>query len=188
MEGLNRRRKKRTSIETNIRVALEKSFLEVRSISYSNIWTGQCYLWLASFEFVVMLYFWTLVPTVGKVFKVPLAVLCWKGVSVLFKQNQKPTSEEITMIADQLNMEKEVIRVWFCNRRQKEKRINPPSSGSAASTPIKAIFSPSTSLVRWIVHLNDQKNIFDICTMKDYVLWNWPFSGGHWGSSPSRHS
>ncbi|XP_060732113.1 POU domain, class 2, transcription factor 1b isoform X3 [Tachysurus vachellii] len=89
MEGLNRRRKKRTSIETNIRVALEKSFLE---------------------------------------------------------QNQKPTSEEITMIADQLNMEKEVIRVWFCNRRQKEKRINPPSSGSAASTPIKSIFSSSTPL------------------------------------------
>ncbi|XP_067300257.1 POU domain, class 2, transcription factor 1b isoform X2 [Pseudorasbora parva] len=88
MEGLNRRRKKRTSIETNIRVALEKSFLE---------------------------------------------------------QNQKPTSEEITMIADQLNMEKEVIRVWFCNRRQKEKRINPPSSGSIASTPIKAIF-PHTPL------------------------------------------
>ena len=52
------------------------------------------------------------------------------------------------MIADQLNMEKEVIRVWFCNRRQKEKRINPPSSGSAGSTPIKAIFSPSTPLVR----------------------------------------
>lgn len=90
LEGLNRRRKKRTSIETNIRVALEKSFLE---------------------------------------------------------QNQKPTSEEITMIADQLNMEKEVIRVWFCNRRQKEKRINPPSSGSIVSTPIKTIFSPTTSLV-----------------------------------------
>ncbi|KPP72514.1 POU domain, class 2, transcription factor 1-like, partial [Scleropages formosus] len=90
IEGLNRRRKKRTSIETNIRVALEKSFLE---------------------------------------------------------QNQKPTSEEITMIADQLNMEKEVIRVWFCNRRQKEKRINPPSSGSASSTPIKAIFSPPAPMV-----------------------------------------
>ncbi|XP_073701591.1 POU domain, class 2, transcription factor 1b [Garra rufa] len=89
IEGLNRRRKKRTSIETNIRVALEKSFLE----------------------------------------------------------NQKPTSEEITMIADQLNMEKEVIRVWFCNRRQKEKRINPPSSGSAISTPIKAIFPPTATLV-----------------------------------------
>ncbi|KAF6293500.1 POU class 2 homeobox 1 [Rhinolophus ferrumequinum] len=88
-EGLNRRRKKRTSIETNIRVALEKSFLE----------------------------------------------------------NQKPTSEEITMIADQLSMEKEVIRVWFCNRRQKEKRINPPSSGGTSSSPIKAIFPSPTSLV-----------------------------------------
>ncbi|CAL1582081.1 unnamed protein product [Knipowitschia caucasica] len=91
LEGINRRRKKRTSIETNIRVALEKSFLE---------------------------------------------------------QNQKPTSEEITMIADQLNMEKEVIRVWFCNRRQKEKRINPPSSGNmGGNTPIKTIFTPNSPLV-----------------------------------------
>ncbi|XP_045062667.1 POU domain, class 2, transcription factor 1-like isoform X7 [Coregonus clupeaformis] len=94
MEGLNRRRKKRTSIETNIRLALEKRFLE---------------------------------------------------------QNQKPTSEEITMIADQLNMEKEVIRVWFCNRRQKEKRINPPSGGysntGTGSSPIKTIFTPTIPLV-----------------------------------------
>ncbi|XP_055021444.1 POU domain, class 2, transcription factor 1b isoform X4 [Boleophthalmus pectinirostris] len=91
IEGINRRRKKRTSIENHIRVALEKSFLE---------------------------------------------------------QNQKPTSEEITMIADQLNMEKEVVRVWFCNRRQKEKRINPPSSGnSGGSTPIKTIFTPNSPLV-----------------------------------------
>ncbi|XP_047227556.1 POU domain, class 2, transcription factor 1b isoform X3 [Girardinichthys multiradiatus] len=91
IEGINRRRKKRTSIETNIRVALEKSFLE----------------------------------------------------------NQKPTSEEISMIADQLNMEKEVIRVWFCNRRQKEKRINPPSSvnNGGGSTSIKTIFTPSSPLV-----------------------------------------
>ncbi|KAM3615139.1 uncharacterized protein V6R79_023971 [Siganus canaliculatus] len=65
-----RRRKKRTSIETNVRVALERSFMT----------------------------------------------------------NQKPTSEEILLIAEQLNMEKEVIRVWFCNRRQKEKRINPSSA------------------------------------------------------------
>ena len=52
------------------------------------------------------------------------------------------------MIADQLNMEKEVIRVWFCNRRQKEKRINPPSScHSVGHTPIKTIFNPSSPLV-----------------------------------------
>ncbi|XP_051743239.1 POU domain, class 2, transcription factor 1a isoform X1 [Ctenopharyngodon idella] len=90
-ESLNRRRKKRTSIETTIRLALERSFLE---------------------------------------------------------QSQKPSSEEITVIADQLNMEKEVVRVWFCNRRQKEKRINPPSScsGSSASA-IKAIYSTSNTAV-----------------------------------------
>uniref|UniRef100_A0A3Q3A9U6 POU domain protein n=1 Tax=Kryptolebias marmoratus TaxID=37003 RepID=A0A3Q3A9U6_KRYMA len=70
-EGVpGRRRKKRTSIETNVRVALERAFMT----------------------------------------------------------NQKPTSEEILLIAEQLNMEKEVIRVWFCNRRQKEKRINPSSA------------------------------------------------------------
>ncbi|XP_061903373.1 POU domain, class 2, transcription factor 2 isoform X2 [Entelurus aequoreus] len=74
MEGLaGRRRKKRTSIETNVRLMLERNF----------------------------------------------------------STNQKPTSEEILLMAEQLNMEKEVIRVWFCNRRQKEKRINP----STSSTP-----------------------------------------------------
>ena len=33
-----------------------------------------------------------------------------------FNQNPKPTSEEIQFVSDSLNMEKEVIRVWFCNR------------------------------------------------------------------------
>ncbi|XP_065333146.1 POU domain, class 2, transcription factor 2-like isoform X2 [Cloeon dipterum] len=70
-EAIGRRRKKRTSIETSVRVALEKAFM----------------------------------------------------------QNPKPTSEEIAMLAESLCMEKEVVRVWFCNRRQKEKRINPPASG-----------------------------------------------------------
>lgn len=67
-EMFGRKRKKRTSIETNIRLTLEKRF----------------------------------------------------------QDNPKPSSEEISMIAEQLAMEKEVVRVWFCNRRQKEKRINCP--------------------------------------------------------------
>uniref|UniRef100_UPI0037E80710 POU domain, class 2, transcription factor 2 n=1 Tax=Semicossyphus pulcher TaxID=241346 RepID=UPI0037E80710 len=82
IEGLpGRRRKKRTSIETNVRVALERNF----------------------------------------------------------NANQKPTSEEILLMAEQLNMEKEVIRVWFCNRRQKEKRINPSSS---TTPPLPSQTSP----------------------------------------------
>ncbi|MGH0162310.1 UNVERIFIED_CONTAM: hypothetical protein FKN15_042554 [Acipenser sinensis] len=65
IEGFGRKRKKRTSIETNIRMTMEKRF----------------------------------------------------------QDNPKPSSEEITLISEQLAMEKEVVRVWFCNRRQKEKRI-----------------------------------------------------------------
>ena len=55
---LGKRRKKRTSIESNVRIALERAFLK----------------------------------------------------------NPKPTSEEIKLIGDALVMEKEVVRVWFCNR------------------------------------------------------------------------
>ena len=55
---IGKRRKKRTSIESTVRVALERAFLK----------------------------------------------------------NPKPTSDEIRMIGDNLCMEKEVVRVWFCNR------------------------------------------------------------------------
>ncbi|CDQ73200.1 unnamed protein product [Oncorhynchus mykiss] len=72
MEGYGRKRKKRTSIETNIKLTLEKRFLD----------------------------------------------------------NPKPNSEEIMLISEQLSMEKEVVRVWFCNRRQKQKRIYCPVSTS----------------------------------------------------------
>ncbi|XP_063798008.1 POU domain, class 2, transcription factor 3 isoform X2 [Pseudophryne corroboree] len=104
-ELFGRKRKKRTSIETNIRMTLEKRF----------------------------------------------------------QDNSKPSSEEISMIAEQLAMEKEVVRVWFCNRRQKEKRINCPinlplkspiynsrmvsTSGSLGSLAINPVHSTMTSTV-----------------------------------------
>ncbi|EGT32759.1 hypothetical protein CAEBREN_17987 [Caenorhabditis brenneri] len=42
-----------------------------------------------------------------------------------FQSNQKPNAQEIASVAMELQLEKEVVRVWFCNRRQKEKRIAP---------------------------------------------------------------
>ncbi|XP_036380737.1 POU domain, class 2, transcription factor 3 isoform X1 [Megalops cyprinoides] len=92
LEGYGRKRKKRTSIETNIKLTLEKRFMD----------------------------------------------------------NPKPNSEEITLISEQLSMEKEVVRVWFCNRRQKEKRIfcpmaTPPvkpSNYSSRLVPTSRSFSP----------------------------------------------
>ncbi|CAD6998353.1 unnamed protein product [Ceratitis capitata] len=78
---IGRRRKKRTSIETNVRSTLEKAFM----------------------------------------------------------MNCKPTSEDINNLAEQLNMDKEVVRVWFCNRRQKEKRINPAlDMDSPTGTPLSS--------------------------------------------------
>ena len=76
-EALARRRKKRTSIDNTIRIALEKAF----------------------------------------------------------NANPKPTSEDIQFISDGLMMEREVVRVWFCNRRQKEKRMN-PNFCSPGSSPV----------------------------------------------------
>ncbi|XP_038622248.1 pituitary-specific positive transcription factor 1 isoform X2 [Tachyglossus aculeatus] len=40
-----------------------------------------------------------------------------------FGEQSKPSSQEIMRMADGLNLEKEVVRVWFCNRRQREKRV-----------------------------------------------------------------
>lgn len=42
-----------------------------------------------------------------------------------FQKNPKPNAQEITGVANDLQLEKEVVRVWFCNRRQKEKRMTP---------------------------------------------------------------
>ncbi|XP_038568072.1 POU domain, class 3, transcription factor 2 [Micropterus salmoides] len=45
-----------------------------------------------------------------------------------FLKCPKPAASEIIGLADSLHLEKEVVRVWFCNRRQKEKRMTPPGA------------------------------------------------------------
>lgn len=41
-----------------------------------------------------------------------------------FIKDPKPSAQEIAELAEALQFDKEVIRVWFCNRRQKEKRLS----------------------------------------------------------------
>ncbi|XP_070492629.1 protein nubbin-like isoform X2 [Chironomus tepperi] len=111
---MGRKRKKRTSIETNVRVSLERAFM----------------------------------------------------------MNPKPTSEEILALAENLYMEKEVVRVWYCNRRQKEKRVNPTDSDSPTESlsstggifgisSLSPSFSPSVKLEyqdsQWNSSYNDNK-------------------------------
>ncbi|KAH0623305.1 hypothetical protein JD844_031487 [Phrynosoma platyrhinos] len=113
-EMFGRKRKKRTSIETNIRSTLEKRF----------------------------------------------------------QDNPKPSSEEISMIAEQLSMEKEVVRVWFCNRRQKEKRISCPMP-----SPIKSPLYNSR-LVR-AAHL-----VMTIICLEGFM---YPFGGPVHNTNPSKY-
>lgn len=40
-----------------------------------------------------------------------------------FLKQPKPSSQEIVRIAENLRLDREVVRVWFCNRRQREKRV-----------------------------------------------------------------
>ena len=54
-----------------------------------------------------------------------------------FHTQPKPSSLDITRIADALGLEKEVVRVWFCNRRQREKRVR--SSTGSNNSPLGGV-------------------------------------------------
>jgi hypothetical protein len=57
-----------------------------------------------------------------------------------FRQNPRPNRQAIESIAQQLDLLPEEVRVWFCNKRQKQKQ----SSTSSASSYYSAI-SPSSN-------------------------------------------
>ena len=40
-----------------------------------------------------------------------------------FQKKPKPNAEELNKVAMVIHVDKEVVRVWFCNRRQKEKQM-----------------------------------------------------------------
>uniref|UniRef100_A0A9J2PXL3 POU domain protein n=2 Tax=Ascaris TaxID=6251 RepID=A0A9J2PXL3_ASCLU len=45
-----------------------------------------------------------------------------------FRQQPRPSGERISAIADKLDLKKNVVRVWFCNQRQKQKRCRNQST------------------------------------------------------------
>ncbi|CAI6344020.1 unnamed protein product [Macrosiphum euphorbiae] len=93
-----------------------------------------------------------------------------------FRANPKPTSEEISILADNLSMEKEVVRVWFCNRRQKEKRINPPTTTMAGQTT-----STNTDMFTASMSVQNQSDMFPMLTSPGHplALVSSPSIGGH---------
>ncbi|KAK1788400.1 hypothetical protein P4O66_016834 [Electrophorus voltai] len=51
-----------------------------------------------------------------------------------FLKCPKPNTLEITHISDDLGLERDVVRVWFCNRRQKGKRLALPFDEESAES------------------------------------------------------
>jgi len=48
-----------------------------------------------------------------------------QALETLFTASPKPSAEQISEMANRLGMDRDVVQVWFCNRRQKEKRVHP---------------------------------------------------------------
>ncbi|XP_028906900.1 POU domain, class 4, transcription factor 3 [Ornithorhynchus anatinus] len=46
-----------------------------------------------------------------------------RSLEAYFALQPRPSSEKIAAIADKLDLKKNVVRVWFCNQRQKQKRM-----------------------------------------------------------------
>ncbi|XP_061735901.1 pituitary-specific positive transcription factor 1 [Nerophis ophidion] len=65
-----------------------------------------------------------------------------------FVEKSKPSSQEIARIAKGLHLEKEVVRVWFCNRRQREKRVK---------TSLSSCFAKMSS--NCIAHVNKTRQM-----------------------------
>ncbi|XP_041082570.1 POU domain, class 5, transcription factor 3-like [Polyodon spathula] len=63
-----------------------------------------------------------------------------------FGKCPKPSAPEIAQIADDLNLEKDVVRVWFCNRRQKGKRNAFPGIEEYDSSTVQYSSIPTMAL------------------------------------------
>lgn len=68
-----------------------------------------------------------------------------------FLKCPKPSAHEITSLADTLQLEKEVVRVWFCNRRQKEKRMT-PAGGGPHPPAMEDVYSPASPSLHHTLH------------------------------------
>lgn len=57
-----------------------------------------------------------------------------RSLEAYFALQPRPSGEKIAAIAEKLDLKKNVVRVWFCNQRQKQKRmkysaVNQPNMG-----------------------------------------------------------
>jgi len=52
-----------------------------------------------------------------------------RSLEAYFAIQPRPSGEKIAQIAEKLDLKKNVVRVWFCNQRQKQKRMKFAATG-----------------------------------------------------------
>ena len=65
-----------------------------------------------------------------------ISVLAKDALERHFCRQPKPSSHDICRIAGALHLDKEVVRVWFCNRRQRDKRVKTTLSYGHSDTQL----------------------------------------------------
>ncbi|CAB3399346.1 unnamed protein product [Caenorhabditis bovis] len=62
------------------------------------------------------------------------------SLDAYFAMNPRPDHDRMTEIANALELDRDVVRVWFCNRRQKMRRIDEPIEGEVATPSVSPLF------------------------------------------------
>lgn len=87
-----------------------------------------------------------------------------------FEKNTHPSGQEMTEIAEKLNYDREVVRVWFCNKRQALKntikRLKQPELGPAA--PMDPLTDSLEELQKWAERKSGSKT-----TNVDELITGW---------------
>ena len=67
-----------------------------------------------------------------------------------FRKKKKPNQNELQHIADHFQIEKDFVRIWFCNRRQRDKKqtMKGSSSGGGRSSNQEKWATPGRSTIR----------------------------------------
>lgn len=66
-----------------------------------------------------------------------------QALESFFRCAPKPSADQINEVAERLSMDRDVVQVWFCNRRQKEKRVH-PGGGCGVGMTVNGVVNVTT--------------------------------------------
>eukprot|EP00081_Caenorhabditis_elegans_P002737 NP_001024977.1 POU domain protein [Caenorhabditis elegans] len=68
------------------------------------------------------------------------------ALDTFFALNPRPDHDKMTDIANSLELDRDVVRVWFCNRRQKMRRVDEPIEGEMVTPSVSPVFPHFSSM------------------------------------------